>query len=287
MNNGFVERQNEEKYIYYLAAQRQLYNEAKRLDGIEILFSVVLPLFFAALQLIISDNTYLNATSYVLSIVSMGISLIFGSYIDRKKETAAEIQQHFDLYVYQMPWDNKLFGLQRNITHVVAEKAKLLLKNPKEHERLTNWYTTVASTVDLKKGILMCQKENYNWDVNLRKRFRRLSVIVIIILTILVFLIGIVKNETVVMLLCRFAFIIPMLQWLFETVKQLNKDINNLEELDGLISSSEPKNMDELQEIQSKIYIHRKSCYTIPNKFYDRYKNNDEDVAHRTALLDK
>ena len=287
MSNGIVERQNEEKYICYLAAQRRLYNEAKRLDGIEILFSVVLPLFFAALQLMISDNTYLNATSYVLSIISMGISLLFGFYIDRKKETAAEIQQHFDLYVYQMPWDNKLFGLQRNITHVVAEKAKLLLKNPKEHERLTNWYTTVAGTVDLKKGILMCQKENYNWDVNLRKRFRRLSVIVIIILTILVFLIGIVKNETVVMLLCRFAFIIPMLQWLFETVKQLNKDIKNLEELDGLISSSEPKNMDELQEIQSKIYIHRKSCYTIPNKFYDRYKNNDEDVAHRTALLDK
>ena len=287
MNNGIVERQNEEKYICYLAAQRQLYNEAKRLDGIEILFSVVLPLFFAALQLIISDNTYLNATSYVLSIVSMGISLLFGSYIDRKKEMAAEIQQHFDLYVYQMPWDNKLFGVQRNITHVVAEKAKILWKNPKEHERLANWYTTVAGTVDLKKGILMCQKENYNWDVNLRKRFRRLSVIVIIILTILVFLIGIVKNETVVMLLCRFAFIIPMLQWLFETVKQLNKDIKNLEELDGLISSSEPKNMDELQEIQSKIYIHRKSCYTIPNKFYDRYKNNDEDVAHRTALLDK
>lgn len=287
MNNGIVERQNEETYIRYLAAQRQLYNEAKRLDGVEILFSVVIPLFFVALQLIISDNTYLNATSYVLSIVSMGISLLIGSHINRKKELAAEIQQHFDLHVYQMTWDNKLFGLQRNVTHVVAEKAKLLLKNQKEHERLTNWYTTVAGTVDLKKGILMCQKENYNWDVTLRKRFRSLSVIVIIILTILVFLIGIVKNETVVMLLCRFAFIIPIFQWLFETVKQLNKDIKNLEELDGLISSSEPINMDKLQEIQSKIYIHRKSCYAIPNKFYDRYKNNDEDVAHRTALLDK
>lgn len=287
MNNVIVKRQNEEKCICYLAAQRQLYNEAKRLDNIEILFSVFLPLFFAALQSIISGNTYLNATSYVLSIVSMVISLLFGSYIDRKKEIAAEIQQHFDLYVYQMPWDNKLFCLQRNVTHVVAEKAKLLLKNPKEHERLTNWYTTATETVDLKKGILMCQKENYNWDVNLRKRFRRLSVIIIIILIILIFLIGIIKNETVVMLLCRFAFIIPMLQWLFETVKQLNKDIKNLEELDSLISSSEPKSMDELHMIQSKIYIHRKSCYTIPNKFYDRYKNNDEDVAHRTALLDK
>lgn len=287
MNNGIVERQNEEKYICYLAAQRQLYNEAKILDGVEILFSIVLPLLFAVLQLIISDNIYLNATSYVLSIVVMGISLLFGSYIDHKKATAAEIQQHFDLYVYQMPWDNKLFGSQRNLTYVVAEKAKLLLKNPKEYERLTNWYTTVAGTVDLKKGILMCQKENYNWDVSLRKRFRRLSIIVIVILTVLIFLIGIVKNETVVMLLFRFVFVIPMFQWLFETVKQLNKDIKNLEELDDLLSSLEPKSMDKLQEIQSKIYIHRKSCYTIPNKFYDRYKNNDEDVAHRTALLNK
>ena len=59
-----------------------------------------------------------------------------------------------------MPWDNKLFGLKRNISNIVAEKAKVLLKNPKEHEQLTNWYTTVAGTVDLKKGISMCQKEN-------------------------------------------------------------------------------------------------------------------------------
>lgn len=89
------------------------------------------------------------------------------------------------------------------------------------------------------------------------------------------------------MLLYRLAFVIPMFQWLGKTVIQLNKDIKNLEELDDLISSSELPSMDKLQEIQSKIYIQRKSCYTIPNKFYDRYKNNDEDVAHRTALLDK
>ncbi len=287
MNNGIVERQNEEKSIYYLAAQRQLYNEVKKMDCIGILFSIVLPLGFVGLQFIISDYTYLNTLSYILSIVSMFVSLLGGCYIEDKKKTAAEIQQYFDLYVYQMPWDNKLFGLKRNISNIVAEKAKVLLKNPKEHEQLTNWYTTVAGTVDLKKGISMCQKENYNWDVNLRKRFRRLSITSIIRLTVLIFLIGIVNNETVAMLLYRLAFVIPMFQWLGKTVIQLNKDIKNLEELDDLISSSELPSMDKLQEIQSKIYIQRKSCYTIPNKFYDRYKNNDEDVAHRTALLDK
>ena len=287
MNNGIVERQNEEKSICYLAAQRQLYNEAKRLNYIEIIFSVFLPLLFAILQSIINDNIYLKTLLYVLPIVSMVVSLLVGSYIECKKKTAAEIQQHFDLYVYQMPWDNKLFGLQKNVTHIVAKEATLLLRNSKKHKQFTNWYTTVAGTVELKKGILMCQKENYYWDVGLRKRFQKLSIIIIIVLIVIIFLLGIIKNETVMMLLGRFSFITPMFQWLFKTIKQLNKDIKNLEELDNLINSSEPKSMDKLQEIQNKIYIHRKSCYTIPNKFYNRYRNNDEDVAHRTALLDK
>lgn len=287
MNNGIIERQNEDKYISYLAAQRQLYNEVKRLDGIEILFSVGLPLLFAVVQLIISDNEYLNVISYILPIISMAISMLLGSCVAHKKEMAAEIQQHFDVYVYQMPWDNKLFGPQRSVTHIVAEKAKLLFRKAGERARLANWYTMVAGTVDIQKGILICQKENYNWDVGLRKRFRWASCILIGILTVLIFLIGIVRNETVVMLLCRFAFIIPMFQWLFETIKQLNEDIKNLKKLDELIGFSEPKCMDDLQEIQSKIYIHRRSCYTIPNIFYERYKNNDEDVAHRTALMDR
>ncbi|MDE7425307.1 MAG: hypothetical protein K2N51_16735 [Lachnospiraceae bacterium] len=287
MNNGIVERQNEDKYINYLAAQRQLYSEAKKLDGIGILFSVILPLVFALLQLLDSGNKYLNAVSYVLTILSMISSLILSSYVENKKELAAEVQQHFDVYVYQMPWDDKLFGQQKSVTHIVAEKSKLLLRKTGERERLVDWYRPEIGTVDLEKGIFMCQKENYNWDVCLRKRFRLASFIVIGILSILIFSLGIAKDETVTMLLCRFVFIIPMFQWLFETVKQLNKDIRNLNELDELIGSSGSKSMDELQEIQSKIYIHRRSCYAVPNKFYEKYKDNFEDVAHREAMMDR
>ena len=287
MNNGIVERQNEDKYIHYLAAQRQLYSEAKKIHSIGILFSVILPLVFALLQLLDSDNTYLNAVSYVLSILSMILSLLLGSYVENKKELAAEVQQHFDVYVYQMPWDDKLFGQQKSVTHIVAEKSKLLLRKTGERERLVDWYRPEIGTVSLEKGIFMCQKENYNWDVCLRKRFRSASFILIGILSISIFSIGIVKDESVIILLCRFAFIIPMFQWLFETVKQLNKDIKNLNELDELIRSSGSKSMEELQEIQSKIYIHRKSCYAVPNKFYEKYKDNDEDVAHREAMMDR
>ena len=37
----------------------------------------------------------------------MIVSLLLNSYVSQKKETAAQIQQHFDTYVYKMPWDNK------------------------------------------------------------------------------------------------------------------------------------------------------------------------------------
>lgn len=287
MDNEIVSRQNEDTSINYLAAQRQLYNEAKNLDNLGILFSVFLPLCCAILQSIFHDNIYLNSVSYILSILSMIVSLLLNSYVSQKKETAAQIQQYFDTYVYKMPWDNKLFGKKKDVTHDVAEKSQKLFKKSGEREKLINWYTSTVGTVELEKGIAMCQKENWNWDVALRKRFRLLSFIIIALLTILVFAIGVIRNESVPTLLCRIAFITPMLQWLFETVKQLNADIKNLIELDDLSNSDNSLNMDCLQEIQNKIYIHRKSSFPIPNLIYKIFKNNDEDVAHRTALMSR
>ena len=83
----------------------------------------------------------------------------------------------------------------------------------------------------------------------------------------------------------RIAFWAPMLQWLFETVKMLNDDLENLNELDVAINSKEEKSMEDLQDIQKLIYEHRKGCLTIPNFFYGYFKDNDEDRAHRMANM--
>ena len=42
--------------------------------------------------------------------------------------------------------------------------------------------------------------------------------------------------------------------------------------------------LEDLQDIQAKIYEHRKGCFAIPNFFYNIFKDNDEDNAHRAAL---
>lgn len=132
----------------------------------------------------------------------------------------------------------------------------------------------------------MCQKENYYWDINLRKRFKVASFIIIGIIVGVILVVGIIKNETVVVLLHRLAFVAPMFQWLITTINQISGDIKNLEALGELISDDKPKNMEDLQEIQSKIYVHRKNCFIIPNIFYEIFKDNDENIVNHAISLE-
>jgi len=58
-----------------------------------------------------------------------------------------------------------------------------------------------------------------------------------------------------------------------------------LKELDNLFNSPNSTDMENLLDIQSVLFEHRKSCFTIPNMFYRLFKDNDEDTAHRTAMM--
>lgn len=285
MSNGIGARQNEKNSIAMLAAQRQLYSDVKMYDWSSIVLSVWIPLGLAIILIFTHDNEQWTFVSYVLSIISMFFSMVIDSYIIKKKELAAFIQQKFDTYVYIMPWDSRIFGKEKNVNHEVAIYSKKILDDDVQKMKLTDWYTPIVDELSLEDGILACQRENFSWDVGLRKRFRIASIIIISVLCVAILVIGVWKNETVVKLICRLAFIVPMLQWLSGTVKQINRDIKTLDELDENINSSEAKTMEDLQDIQKVIFDHRKRCFTIPNYFYKAFKNNDEDREHRIATL--
>jgi hypothetical protein len=283
MNNFINRRQNEESSIVMLAAQRQLYICAKVLNKVEILFSVIIPFILSFLILI---ETSLILVASVSSLFSMFISFIVGDLIEKKKNLAAEIQQQFDVYVFQMPWNKRLFGNKKNMSEDIAKYSKKILSKSEQKIKLVNWYTDVADKVELSKGILTCQKESYCWDKNLRNRYKNYNIVTIAVIVAIVFGIGIVRKEIVDILLWRLAFVAPMLQWLLKVIKNLGEDIHRLEYLGEEINSSTEKDMSELQDIQHRIFEHRKSCYIISDWFYNAYKDTDEDMAHRIAETD-
>lgn len=286
MSNGIAVRQNEEKAIAMLAAQRQLYNDAKKLGTISIVLSVWLPFAMALILLFLPEESICKNVSYILAIVSMLFSFVVDKHINDKKKLAAFIQQKFDVYVYNMPWDERIFGKQKNVNQDIVNYSKQIIENSDKKERLYNWYTPTVDNRDLLTSILLCQRENLSWDVGLRKRYRLSSIIMIVFLCSLVIVMGLWQNESIAMLLWRFAFIVPMLEWLFDTVKTLNKDMERLKELDEIINNDVSKTMDELQDIQKMIFEHRKECYAIPNVIYQIFKDNDEDAARRVVSID-
>ncbi len=283
MSNGIAMRQNEDKSIAMLAAQRQLYRDAKKYNTVLVALSVWIPFVLAVILLLLPDNTKWRYTSYVLSIISMFFGFVVDKYIEEKKQLAAFIQQKFDVHVYEMPWDKRIFGRNKNVDHEIATHSKKILRNPQEKKQLKDWYASSIDGKNIIDGILTCQRENLGWDAGLRKRLKLVSEILIIILIVTIVAMGLWENERVTELLCRAAFIVPMLNWLLGTIKKLNKDINTLQELDNDINNNETKTMEDLQDIQRVIFQHRKDCYVIPEFIYNIFKDNDEDRAYREA----
>lgn len=285
MSNGIATRQNEDNLIAMLAAQRQLYRDAKKINTVSVAVSVWIPFALAVVLLIIPGNAEWKCASYILSIVSMVLGFGIDKYIEEKKQLAAFIQQKFDVYVYNMPWDKRIFGKDKNVNHEIVTYSKKILSNPQEKKRLENWYTPSVDEKNTIDGILACQRENFWWDVGLRERFKVFSIVLIIILCVTILVMGLLRNEKITELLCNVAFVLPMLTWLLNTIKKLNDDISILQELDADINNNGIKTMENLQDIQKEIFQHRKGCYTIPECIYNIFKDNDEDKAYREARM--
>ncbi len=281
MSNGINERQNEQNSITMLAAQRQLYEDVGNLDYWNFILSVVIPFIFSFVQGI--GITWIQYLSYILTFIMIFLSLHFSRKCKEKKSVAAAIQLCFDTYVFNMPWDKKLFGPRKDFSSEIASYSKKIMSDPDEEKKLHNWYVSPADEMPIEKGIITCQRENYNWDVGLRKKYRLILISLLILLTIIVFLSGVISNESIKDLLCRIVFLIPMVRWLVTTENSIKEDVKRLNDMSGLFTAVGQRDMDELQDIQKALIEHRKACVKIPTVIYNKFKENDEDREHRRA----
>lgn len=286
MSNGIQERQNEEKSITKLAAQRQLYYNAGILDAFNFVLSVIVPLILSVLQGVFPQWSTAKSVTYVLSISMIFLSLALAEVINKDKKLAALIQQDFDTYVFTMPWDDKLFDKKINHSAEIAEYSAKILKNESKRGKLINWYTVGVDNLPLDEGIRSCQKESVNWDAGLRKRYRNISLIGIIIICAIIFAIGIANNESMDILLMRFAFIAPMLRWLVALCKDLDKDIKTLGELSGKLNANRVYDMEDLKYIQKDILMHRSEAVKVPDFIYLLFQKRDEDKEQRIVEMD-
>lgn len=266
MSNGINKRQKEENSILKLVAQRQMYREAKMINRVIFICSVGIPFILSLISLFFVDDSW-NLCSKCISIASWILALFLQMKIRKVQETAALIQQQFDVYVFSFTWDNKLFRKNKNIDYTINQKVnRLLKKSTIEDEHLENWYRKEVDELPLEEGIKLCQEENINWDSELRSFYRLVSLIMVMILLGIIVLIGIYQSNV---LLVSLSFGIPIFQWEVKILTSIKADIDRLNGLSNSINNIEIFTIEELLEIQRDIYEHRQRCYLIDDKAQD------------------
>lgn len=282
MSNGIAARQNEQSNIIKLAAQRQLYRDVNGIEIINVILTVIVPIGFSFLQDVIGFG---KTIAGIVALIMLGLSFVFINWQKKKKILAATIQQEFDINVYSMVWDRRLFGKRKNLNGEIAAASKKIMLNEREKETLKNWYRPEVDALPLEDGIAACQKENFSWDAGLRRRYKVFLIVLLFVIIVIHVVLGIIKAEQLQEFLLRLVTISSALKWIITTLDGINEDLNRMEEIEWSVYSNEMKTLGDLVVTQRNIFENRKVATKIPDWFYRIFKNNDEDRERRTLEI--
>lgn len=291
MENDIIKKQNKEENLIKLAAQKQVYSNAKKLMAIQVILSVPIVIILSLLPIIFSDSNlsllHIKTESLNLCITTYGIfiaiidQIFINPYITKIKGKAACIQENFDCEVLSLSEND--VKCSKIDTEEIIKYAK-----DKEINDFKDWYRPpIINTVPLSVGRIICQRINCWWDSYLRKKFRRDVIGFTIVLFILLFLISLVGGFTVSKLITNVVF--PFLPALLLSIRQSQANAKAIKSLENLKNKADeywnrlllnPINyviLDDLsRKLQDEIYENRKNSPLI----FDWYYNKNRDFQH-------
>lgn len=275
---SIYELQNLDENLRLLAAQRQLYGEAKRLqqwrEAGTIGLVAIAPLIY---YLVPNSRTALALVGAAWLLVSR---LLLENIEKEKVKQAATIQEQFDTGLFGLPWNKVLVG--NKVSPELVNSAATSYEGDKQE--LKNWYPN-TDDIPFPLNILLCQRANLVWDWRLRRRYAS----IVLTLTALIFFagvaIGLATNSTLLTYLL--AILIPSLAALtsgIEIVKTQFSIADEKYQLEKLVSvawneglrDQKSVSKDLCRNIQDSIYVLRNKRHMVPDRVYrwlqDRYE---------------
>lgn len=285
------ERQNSDLNLKRLAAQRQLYSDAKKLTQVQFVFSGIALIVFAIIGNIISTEhaVYITVMAFLCVLYD---EFFLTKGINDRKINAARIQEDFDCEVLQIP-QNHIKNSQSSMFEKVQEysdKHLLLFKN---YDLLKNWYPGIDKT-ELRYGKILCQSTNCWWNQKLRESYSKLLLICTLIIFILLLIIALSQGITLKsFIMSVIAPILPGVFLVYKIYRDNKKAIENLNhmksKLDDIIERLKNKKEypdDQLNNdvrcLQDMIFDNRSVSPLIPDKFYFRNRDRYEKIAEAT-----
>jgi hypothetical protein len=148
-------------------ARQQFWKVAERWQLLQLAAVVALPIGAAIYGLVHSDARPIIATGAAL------LTLFDATYIDRSYRAAirraAKASEHFDLAVYQLPWNRLAAGNMLEPEELNDAACDWRRNHPADHP--TDWYPPEVDRVPLPVARVICQRINVNYDSDLRRRY--------------------------------------------------------------------------------------------------------------------
>lgn len=176
--------QNTERAQQLLAAQSRLYTCAKRLHDFRVLTVVVLAVITVVAALTFPDGRI--AVGSVGGAATFLWSLLGGEREKRIRRQAVFVQEEFDTYVFDMPWN--AWAAEHLSPTLIVEAA-----NRYRGKRTEDWYPTTG-TVVRPLDVLICQRSNLGWGASIHRAYASLLTCLLMALILIGFAVAVVGN---------------------------------------------------------------------------------------------
>ena len=288
--NKIPETQLDPAQLKRLAAQRQLYSDAKAIQAVQIGISALGPPILAvSIAFLRLDPAYAASAAIIVTLLNIFWLTPMQQSLKRK---AAKIQELFDCDVLELSWRELTIGtrLEMETVEKYASKYKRIAK---ERSTLINWYPKDVGKIPLHIGRLVCQRSNCWWDAQLRRRYAKFLIVgflmVLIVVASLAFIGGLTLDKIIL------AIVNPLMPTFVVGIRQYKEHIESATRLDKLKEYTEQlwkkavggENPDELtrsaRELQDEIYNHRRTSPLIFDWLYKLLRKQDEELMNRAA----
>jgi len=290
--NNIPQEQNLQRRLELLAAQRQLYSDAKNLQIISVIISVPVVI---AWSILVALFPTLAVYAALWGIIATFLELLVFSRLQKStQEKAAKIQQIFDCEVLQFNWASLNCGVRVERETIIDASNRYKRKNLNFIQQLQDWYPISVGQLPIHQARILCQRSNVWWDAQLRRSYSKWIIIILLSLTVIVSLIGLIGGLTfekfllaiLVPLIPAFVFGLRQYTEHNEAATRLDRLRENAEVLFEQVISRRYTTQDlerESYSLQTQIYDNRRRSPLILDWLYSRLRNKDEEQMNKGA----
>ena len=281
MRREIRKRQNSKRSLDRLAAQRLLYQTVKTAEN----WRLVLILFVAVVLIIglaLGFGPFSQVATMAIVLSWFVDQVVLVRWSGRMKEEAATIQEDFDCFVLDMPWQEHL-GVARPTKDRVEELENKASRPGLACKQLADWYPWEDIPTGAVAARLHCQRVNCRWDSRLRGEWVWWVRFVVSVLVVVGVMVGATVGVTLVEVVLGVAAGIRLLTWLFMEQRAQSVALKQIQDLHGYLSrtgaESGSMTLCDVRLVQAAIFEHRRTCPTVPDWFYLIKRTAYEEIA--------